>query len=235
MTTDDPDGPPVVTRQLQLELEGIDPLTDEQRVEAWLREQGTWSADARAAALYLRDRRSRRTRATRWEQLQAIQAPFESEWGWLTPGGEECIWLYHEAERSYVDGLHLASLLCAHAACERVLAGCLLSYEQELPKGWRFWGLGPLVKEAFLRKLIDSPLRDSLAEINEIRKVSAHFKPPLEANSVSSRAYHHMQATPDLNAEEAIDQVAQGDALMAFRAATELMRGDQGFARVRLY
>lgn len=230
---EEPNGPPIVVRQMQLHLEGIEPLSDEQRVEAWFQEQEHDTADTRTAALFLRDQRTRRARAARWGQVQELQAPFASSWGWLFPGGSEGLWLYHEAERAYVEGFPLAALLCAHAASERVLAGCLQGYEDELDKRWRLWGLGPLVKEAFQRGLIDEPLRDKLMEVNEVRKVSAHFKPPLEPNSLHVRAIRRADAKPELGDEDALDEIAEADALLAIGAATELMRGEQGFWRAR--
>ncbi len=219
--------------QLQLPLEGVEPLTDEERIEAWFYQQERDSADTRTASLFLRDRRTRRARAARWGQIQDIQAPFANASGWLIPGGMESLWLYHEAERTYIEGFPLASLLSAHAACERVLAGCLQGYEDELDKRWRRWGLGPLVTEAFNRTLIDTPLRDDLMKVSELRKVSAHFKPPLEPNSLHRRAVERTIAVPELGDDDALDEVAQDDALLAIRTATELMRGDQGFLRAR--
>lgn len=229
MADGESNGSPIVLGQLQLSFEGIEPLSDEYRVEAWLHDQEQNTAETRIAALFLRDERTRRARASRWGQVQATQAPFASEWGWLIPGGHESVWLYHEAVRSFVEGFALAALLCAHASCERVLAGCLQDYEQELDKNWRRWGLGPLVEEAFNRALIEQPLRDALVQVNEVRKVSAHFKPPLAPNSLHRRAIHRADAGPDVDDEEALDQVAEDDALLAIKAATELMRGDLGF------
>ncbi|MEV8375209.1 hypothetical protein AB0P21_20920 [Kribbella sp. NPDC056861] len=107
----------------------------------------------------------------------------------------------------------------------------MLTFEDDLPSGWRYWGLGPLVKEAFARGLIEQPLRDALDEINQIRKVSAHFKPPLEPDSLTLRAIERTRAAPDLQHEEAIDEVAQADALLALQTATTLLLGDQGYAR----
>ena len=77
-----------------------------------------------------------------------------------------------------MNGMFMAALLCAHSSCERVLAGCLDWYEDRLPKGWAMWGLGRLVPAAFDLGLIDEGLKDRLLQVSELRKVSAHFKPP---------------------------------------------------------
>jgi len=227
----DPDGPPVVSKQLQLQLDGVEPLSAAERLDAWLRDQEEDSADSITASLFLQDRRTRRARSARWRELQVVESPYATDWGSLVSGGEESLWLYREARWAYVEGLHLAALLCAHAACERVLAGCMVFYEDELDKGWRRWGLGPLVQEAFRRGLLDEPLRTSLARVNEIRKVSAHFKPPLHQDSLTARA---SLRDPDFGAELPIDEVAQQDAALAIKAAAALILGSVGFRRATL-
>lgn len=50
--------------------------------------------------------------------------------------------LCEQAEAAFVYGLFLASLLCSHAACERVLGACLEEDGDSLDKGWTRWGLG---------------------------------------------------------------------------------------------
>ena len=54
--------------------------------------------------------RTRTARAKRCLELRAVQAPYDRAF-WLVPGGEEAVWLYDEADRAFVDGLFLASLL----------------------------------------------------------------------------------------------------------------------------
>jgi hypothetical protein len=168
-----------------------------------------------------------------WAAIRSTQALFYREHGWLIPGGAEAVWLYEEAERAFIDGLYLATLLCAHAACERALAGCLLSYEGELDKNWTRWGLGPLTRAAFERGLIDDQMSRDLHQVTELRKVSAHYKSPMVHNSVSRRAFEEFTDESVSSDEDIFDFVLMWDALMAFNVATELLRGDQGFARVR--
>jgi hypothetical protein len=95
------------------------------------------------------------------------------------------------------------------------------------------WGLGKLVPAAFDLGLIDEPLKNRLLHVSELRKVSAHFKPPLTPNSVARRAAQLFELHPELETEEGLDSVLRKDALKALEASTELLRGDQGFARVR--
>ncbi|MFG2021981.1 hypothetical protein [Actinomadura geliboluensis] len=218
---------------MELDLDGVTPLSEEERIARWLREQEQETPEVLAAILILRDVRSRAERTQRWAEIRSIQAPFHREHGWLIPGGAEVSWLYDEAERAFIDGLFLATLLCAHAACERALAGCLLRYEEELDRNWLRWGLGPLTKAAFERGLIDEQMKQDLQQVTELRKVSAHYKFPLEPNSVSRRAYEEFAETSTSSDEDALDAVLRRDALTSFRVATELLRGDQGFARLR--
>jgi hypothetical protein len=102
-------------------------LTEEERVKRWLDEQDGESDEILAGHLVLADAESRLRRTQRWRELRAIQAPYDSDWGWLVNGGSEAAWLYDEAARCFVSGYYLAALLCAHAACERALAATPLS------------------------------------------------------------------------------------------------------------
>jgi hypothetical protein len=122
VTEVDSAAPSLIIDQLELPLEGVPPLSVEERVERWLGQQEYESATMFEAVLLLRDGRSRRERARRWFDLRTIQAPYDRS-GWMIPGGEEAIWLYHEADRAYVSGLFLASLLCAHAPVSVPLPG----------------------------------------------------------------------------------------------------------------
>jgi len=222
---------------MQFHFENIPPLTDEERVILWHSQldETEETEGSVVAGLYISDNRSRRRRATRWLQVQAIKAPFYREGGWLIPGGMEASWLYEESCFSYVSGAYLAALLCAHASCERVLAGCLISYEERLPKGWSMWGLGKLAPKAHELGLIDEPMRVQLHHLGDLRKVSAHFKPPLEPNSVASRALRQVVNDRDIENEDEFDALLRTDALMAIKITTELLHGDEGFARVRYW
>lgn len=226
-------GPIIALNQLELEFEGVTPLSAEERVARWLAEQEDESEEVITAALFLEDGSSRADRAERWAEIRAIQAPYDRAHGWLVPGGSEAVWLYEESVRAYVHGLFLAALLCAHSACERVIAGCLLGYEEKLDKRWRRWGLGPLAAKALEFGLIDDDLRRGLDEVTELRKVSAHFKPPLEPNSVLVRTCRALAAGSEL--EDALESTLRSDAKTAIEITTWLLRGDQGFARARIW
>lgn len=208
--------------QPELDLPGVAPRTVKQRVVSWLREEEDETFGFFQATVYLQDRDALDERAERWRELRDVQAPYDQD-HWLVPGGPECVWLYQEAESAFILGLFLSSLLCSHASCERVLAACLQEYEDDLDKRWPHWGLGPLAKSAHELQLIDDDLLTSLDQLTEARKVSAHFKPPVEPAAVEWRAYH---------AGVTRDQVLYQDALSGMSVATRLLRGDQGFKRV---
>jgi hypothetical protein len=246
--------------QLQLDFSGIQPLSEQQQISAWLQEVGSEDPRGLEALLVLRDHVDRDGRTKRWMEIQKIQSQYHSDWGWLIPGGEEAIWLYDESQRAYVCGLYLAALLCSHAACERVLSGCLLHYEDKLKKGWRFWGLGPLASHALQFGLIDIELKNKLDRLNEIRKVSAHYKPPLCPTSVHMRVFSVLlpasydniagmesSLLPLLDPvteqgvrnaetnEDALEVVLAADAMLSLEVATQLLHGNQGFTRVLMW
>jgi hypothetical protein len=211
----DPEGVPELLSQLQFSFENIPPLSAEEMVLRWLNEHEQETESSVVASLFIADNRSRRHRTKRWMQVRAAQAPLERESGWLIPGGMEASWLYDESCFSYVNGIYLAALLCAHASCERVLAGCLLSCEARLPKGWSMWGLGKLAPAAQEFGLIDASLTTKLHQLSDIRKVSAHFKPPMEPNSIASRAFRNASDDSDASNEGPFDPLLQTDALIA--------------------
>lgn len=194
----DPRGPEVVVGQLQFEFDGIAPLTLGERLSRWLNSEEDESSDFLTAMLFIADNNSRRRRAGRWHQVLNLQKPYRSDPAWVVSGGAEAMWLYNEAWRDYIDGAYFSSLICAHSACERELAGCLFPYREELAKGWLMWGLGRLIPAALERGVIDEPTSKDLAKLNDIRKVSAHFKPAHETfTSVQYRAMKLFAVGPD--------------------------------------
>jgi hypothetical protein len=137
----------MVVGQLQFEFDAVAPLTEEQRIMAWLANQDEESPDVLTGILFLNDRESLRRRAARWHEVRSIQAPYEAI-RWFVSGGQEVIWLYDEACKGYIHGAFFSALLCAHSACERVLAGCLYAHREELAANWLMWGLGGLMQRS---------------------------------------------------------------------------------------
>jgi hypothetical protein len=58
----------------------------------------------------------------------------------LVAGGYESGLFLTESVGCYRNGLFLAALICAHATCERELAGRVAHRPAEVPKGWERWG-----------------------------------------------------------------------------------------------
>ena len=145
--------------QLQLNLPGIEPLTLEKELAACLKEldeAAVKTVETLGLALQLSDLHTLSDRVKRVRQIIDVQAIYDSQGAWLIPGGLEVQWLCEQAIQAYIAGLPLATLLCCHAACERVLAGCLEASQPrhgELRKNRERWGLGPLNAEARRREL----------------------------------------------------------------------------------
>jgi hypothetical protein len=67
----------VILDQLQLDLEGVEPLSEEDRISRWLSKQTDESEDVFEAALFLHDHNSRGDRAARWFKVRQVRAcPF---------------------------------------------------------------------------------------------------------------------------------------------------------------
>lgn len=192
-----------------------------QSIELWLARNQESGDDLNlvTAQLYLADTDTRLLRARRWLLVREINQRCMQEWGVLVHGGTESVWLLDEAAHALVNGLWLASLLCSHSACERHLAGILSLYEESLHPSWTRWGLGRLLEEAETRGIVPSDLREPLNQMNEARKASAHYKPPLYDGSLMRR----VMANSVEPVMESLDELAQEDAFAAYRTARSLI------------
>lgn len=206
--------------QLQLELPGIRPLTIEELTSVWLEEVlDPWSAAALSGFLLVNDAQSRPRRVSRRQWLRSLQSQFREE-GFGVVGGTEVLWLYSEAAYCYTECLDLAAILCAHAACERMLAGFLDLRHMLDSRGLSRAGLGPIAEAAFEAGFIDATVLTDLQAINEIRKVTAHFKPPTDPMSV------HMRLNAKNGFEqygESLNALLQSDAENALATAVRVM------------
>lgn len=228
----DPYGPEVVVGQLQFEFDGIAVLTLEEKLVQWINslDDETADADMLTAMLFIADSDTRRSRADRWREIVRLQAPYRYDPAWVVSGGVEAMWLYNEAWHDYIDSAYFSAIICAHAACERELAGCLFPYREELGKRWLIWGLGNLIPAALERGIINEEISKDLSKLNEIRKVSAHFKPDHETpTSVQHRARGLFAAGPDSDYERVLRGMVRSDALFAIRVATLVLRSNLGF------
>ncbi len=151
----------------------------------------------------------------------------------MVPGGLEVQWLCVDAVRAFIEGLPLATLLCCHAACERVLAGCLeLSQTRygDLWKNWDRWGLGPLNAEAFRRGIVSTELHAELNRMNDARRATAHYKHPLDPKAIWNRMFATRTRSEGAVPLTALDEIMKKDALDAYRVTMRLIRSPrEGF------
>lgn len=211
--------------QLELDLDGVEPLTDLERSEWVLRvEQPGLDKQYLTAHLTVADCCTRRERATRLRWVLQVQAPFSSEMGWLIPGGAEGAWLYGEACQCFVAGSFIAAVLSAHAACERTLAAHL-QLSDLLDRRLERAGLGPIAQAAQAGGLIPTDLLDALLDLNERRKAMAHLKPPLDPAAVMMRVHSEPVREPSDSCGDDLTLLLQRDSELAVILATRVVRG----------
>ena len=90
-------------------------------------------------------------------------------------GGYEAGFLIAEAARCYRFGADIACILCAHACCERELAG-ILRWQKSYPQGAERWGLGRLIGAGQERNWFGMDLAVKLEQVNENRRTLYHLQ-----------------------------------------------------------
>lgn len=93
----------------------------------------------------------------------------------LSAGGYENGFLILEATRCYRLGADLACILCAHACCERELAG-ILKWQEPATANAERWGLGRLIRVGRERGWFDADLAVRLEQVNESRRTVYHLQ-----------------------------------------------------------
>jgi hypothetical protein len=167
--------------------------------------------------LEVRDKESREERARRHLELIDLMASCDVMGLMLVGGGPGGAWLRLEAFRSYRAGLGTAALACAHAACERELAGWVETFGEEAPSNWRYWGLGQLTKFAKERETLPLEVISALFQLNEKRRILYHFHDDWAPESHTSRAYG-LRLRPDKSAwEPGMGRVLLDDGLEVIR------------------
>lgn len=112
-----------------------------------------------------------------------------SENGLLLVGGEEATLLWEATVDSFVSGVWVATILCAQATCERVIAALvslreLPGYGIQDPRGWESWGLGRLIKHVRQQGWVSSDLLDDVEVLCEARKPYGHWRRPLDPGTL---------------------------------------------------
>ncbi len=112
--------------------------------------------------------------------------------GTVLIGGQEGSLLWAATVDSFVAGNWVATVLCAQATCERVLAGLvslheLPGYSDAAPKGWESWGLGKLLGHVRKQGWIEADVLDDVAALSERRKPFGHWRRPLDPGTPGRR------------------------------------------------
>lgn len=90
-------------------------------------------------------------------------------------GGYESGFLIAEAVRCYRLKADIACILCAHACCERELAG-ILKWQRPFPQNADRWGLGRLISTGRERQWFSMDLASKLERVNENRRTLYHLQ-----------------------------------------------------------
>jgi hypothetical protein len=117
------------------------------------------------------------------------QLPATTDGGRVLVGGEEASLLWEATVNSFSSGIWVATILCAQATCERVMAALvdlreLPGYGLEGPKGWETWGLGRLIKHVRTQGWVPKDVLGEVAVLCEARKPYGHFRRPFEAGTI---------------------------------------------------
>ncbi|WP_143626262.1 hypothetical protein [Streptomyces viridosporus] len=173
----------------------------------------------RVAALAARDERTRAARAERSLEIDSLQQDFPPETIGLVGGGHESAWFFVEAIGCYLHGFDAAALVCAHASCEREIAGRVNHLGANAPRGWERWGLGALLQYAATEGWYTASSQALLEEVNRKRREFYHFRSEWTADSIVMRTYQQLPWRGKDGAREDMAQVLRADALQALRAA----------------
>ena len=96
-------------------------------------------------------------------------------------------YLLADAMRAYIGGSDAGAVFCAHAVCERELAG-LVEHSGSAPSDSVRWGLGRLIDYCKQHALLPKAFLDPLARLNEHRKTLYHYGHAESAAALQRRA-----------------------------------------------
>jgi hypothetical protein len=147
----------------------------------------------------------------------------------LSGAGEEAMWTWSAAGTAFVQGNWIATVLCCHAVCERVLAGRfkpLWMDEALAPSRWQNMGLGRLLDELEKRDGIDSDVAARLRRMSEYRKPFGHWKDLMHPTGLFARAGSLLSQEDSLDSEEAVTRVIVDDATRAIEITVDVLYGD---------
>ncbi len=120
--------------------------------------------------------------------------------------------LYTDAAAAYIAGAYASALVAAHATCERELAGWVDSLGAAAPARAKTWGLGALTAYAEQQSALPPDLIALLFEVNEQRKLLAHFKDGSEPGTLWRRALAAVDSPDRARFEQEVDRLLAEDA-----------------------
>lgn len=140
--------------------------------------------------------------------------------------------LWEATVDSFASGVWVATILCAQATCERVLAGLvslreLPGYGIEAPKRWEKWGLGTLSAHVRKQGWVPTDLLNDVDVLCEARKPYGHFRRPFDAGTIGRQVADALveegwEADPTAVRQRILSQ----EALRAARTTLRLYFGD---------
>ena len=157
-----------------------------------------------------------------------------SDEGLLLVGGEEAGLLLAATVDSFVAGVWVATILCAQATSERVLAAIvslreLPGYGFEGPRGWEGWGLGRLIRQVRQQGWIPADLLDDVEVLCEARKPYGHWRRPMDPGTIGRQVAEALRHEGwDADPEPIQARILSQEALRAARTALRLYYGDFG-------
>lgn len=128
----------------------------------------------------------------------------------LVGGGHESGMLMAEAAGCYVHGLFAAALICAHASCERELAGHLAATEV-VPAGAERWGLGRLLQYAKEHDWYSAQTLEGLARLNARRRDLYHLRSGPGMGELFRRTYDQLPWRGKEHIAEDIERVLRAE------------------------
>jgi hypothetical protein len=155
--------------------------------------------------------------------------------GFVLVGGEEAGLLWEATVDSFVAGVWVATILCAQATCERVVAALVSSrelpgYGVQGPRGWERWGLGQLVEHVREQGWVPDDLLNDVQLLCEARKPYGHWRRPLDPATIGRLVGDALrQEGWEADPHELRARILSQEALRSARTTLRLYFGD--FAR----
>jgi hypothetical protein len=152
--------------------------------------------------------------------------------GMILLGGNEGNLLWEATVDAFVVGNWVATLLCAQATCERVLAALvslheLPGYGDATPKNWeKAWGLGKILGHVQAQGWVEPELLADVSRLSELRKPFGHWRRPLEPGTPGRRVVDHLADDEFASPTELTSQLLADDAAFAAITALRLYFGN---------